>query len=79
MDRGGYSVVRVRHTGRGAYMVINGVRSDRTATDADALFRGVSWPNRWAGSVARDSILDDNVLLRVMRIAPSPISNLCQA
>ena len=75
MDRGGYRVVRIRHTGRGAYMVSDGVRSNRVATDADALFRGVSRPGRRAGLVARDIILGDDGFLWAMRVVSNPIHN----
>ena len=56
-------------------MVIHGVRSDRTATDADALFRGVSRPGRRAGLVARDIILGDDAILWTMRVISDPIHN----
>ena len=79
MDRGGYRVVRIRHTGRGAYLVIDGVRSDRTPTDADALIRRVSRPNGRKGSVARDIILDDDVFLWVLCVIAGPIHSFCKA
>jgi hypothetical protein len=53
--------------------VIDGVRSDRAAPDADALFRGVSWPNGRAGFMASDIILGDDAVFRVMRVIADPI------
>ena len=59
-------------------MVSYGDRSVRAATDADALFRGVSRPGRRAGLMAGTNVLGDDGVFRVVRIIPGPIYNLCQ-
>lgn len=60
-------------------MVSDGVRSNRVATDADALFWRVSWPNGRAGLVAATGVLGHDGVFRVVRVIPGPIYNLCKA